>query len=94
MTKQARERRTHTASWNVRDIDGLECFRAHNMIHRFSRHSHEGYTIGVIENGLGDNNYKGSVFHLSPGKIVVMNPDEVHTGTVPARLRGATGCFI
>lgn len=70
------------SSWNVADMDGLECFRAHNMIHNFRRHSHEGYTIGVIEDGSGDNNYRGSVFHLSPGKIVVMNPDEVHTGCV------------
>ncbi|MGD9209668.1 MAG: AraC family transcriptional regulator, partial [Desulfobacteraceae bacterium] len=53
-----------------------------NMIHQFRRHSHEGYTIGVIEDGFGDNNYRGSVFHLAPGKIVVMNPDEVHTGYV------------
>jgi AraC-like DNA-binding protein len=70
----------HSKSWNVPHINGLECFRAHSMIHQFRRHSHEGYTIGVIENGVGDNNYRGSVFHLSPGKIVVMNPDEVHTG--------------
>ena len=74
-----------TSSWNVRDINGLECFRAFNMIHQFRRHSHEGYTIGIIENGFGDNNYRGSVFHLSPGKIVVMNPDEVHTGIVDNR---------
>ena len=72
----------HAASWNVRDINGLECFRACNMIHQFRRHSHEGYTIGVIEDGFGDNDYRGSVFHLAPGKIVVMNPDEVHTGHV------------
>ena len=55
------------------------------MIHQFRRHSHEGYTIGVIENGFGENNYRGSVFHLSPGKIVVMNPEEVHTGIVDSK---------
>lgn len=72
----------HVTSWNVHGINGVECFRANNMIHHFRRHSHEGYTIGVIENGFGDNNYLGSVFHLASGKIVVMNPDEVHTGNV------------
>jgi AraC-like DNA-binding protein len=71
----------HTASWHVDNIKGLECFRACNMIHHFRRHSHEGYTIGIIENGFGDNHYRGSVFHLNPGKIVVMNPEEIHTGT-------------
>ena len=82
MIKTQEDNKKHTASWNVRDINGLECFRAFNMIHQFRRHSHEGYTIGVIESGFGENNYRGSVFHLSPGKIVVMNPDEVHTGIV------------
>ena len=80
MIKTQGDDKKHTASWNVRDINGLECFRAYNMIHQFRRHSHEGYTIGVIENGFGDNNYRGSIFHLAPGKIVVMNPEEVHTG--------------
>ena len=70
------------SSWSVSGINGLECFRAANMVHHFRRHSHEGYTIGVIEEGFGDNRYRGSVFHLAPGKIVVMNPDEVHTGNV------------
>jgi AraC-like DNA-binding protein len=82
MIKTQGDNRKHVASWNVRDIKGLECFRAYKMIHHFRRHSHEGYTIGVIEDGFGDNNYRGSVFHLGPGKIVVMNPDEVHTGYV------------
>ena len=77
--------KNHTKSWNVHDINGLECFRAYNMIHQFRRHSHEGYTIGVIERGFGDNHYRGSVFHLSPGKIVVMNPDEVHTGVAVSK---------
>ena len=51
MIKTQGDDKKHTASWNVRDINGLECFRAYNMIHQFRRHSHEGYTIGVIENG-------------------------------------------
>lgn len=80
MSRRQGPKKGHSLSWNVRHIRGLECFRAHRMIHQFRRHSHEGYTIGVIESGFGDNNYRGSVFHLAPGKIVIMNPDEVHTG--------------
>jgi AraC-like ligand binding domain len=68
MIKEKGENQKHAASWKVGDINGLECFRACNMIHQFRRHSHEGYTIGVIEDGFGDNNYRGSVFHLTPGK--------------------------
>ena len=80
--KRQADKNRYSASWNVKGLKGLEFFRAYNLIHHFRRHSHEGYTIGIIENGYGDNNYRGSVFHLAPGKIVVMNPDEVHTGYV------------
>ncbi|MCG8552223.1 MAG: AraC family transcriptional regulator [Desulfobacterales bacterium] len=82
MLKTQENKKGHTASWHVEGINGLECFRAHNLIHHFRRHSHEGYTIGIVEGGYGDNNYRGSVYHLAPGKIVVMNPDEAHTGYV------------
>ncbi len=82
MEKTLENKKKQASSWNVHEIKGLECFRANNMVHHFRRHSHEGYTIGILEDGFGDNNYKGAVFHLSPGKIIVMNPDEVHTGKV------------
>lgn len=76
------ENKGYVSTWGIKDLDGLECFSFHNIIHYYSRHSHDSYCIGIIENGQGGNSYRGSTFHLTPGKLVVMNPDEVHTGYV------------
>jgi AraC-like DNA-binding protein len=67
-------------SWEVAGLDGLECFRAQASKHHYGRHSHREYAIGVIEEGVGGNDYRGGVHYIPAGSIVVMNPDEVHTG--------------
>ncbi len=59
---------------------GIECLQACAIFHHYGRHSHEAYAIGVIEAGVGGNDYRGSAHYLPAGGIVVMNPDEVHTG--------------
>lgn len=33
------------------DLNGLEVLKAQYKQQNFARHSHEGYTIGLIENG-------------------------------------------
>src|SRR5262245_27003688 len=79
MNFQAGEREKAT-SWRVAGIEGLECFRAWAITHHYGRHSHEGYAIGVIEAGVGGNHCRGSLHYFPAGRLVVMNPDEAHTG--------------
>jgi AraC-like DNA-binding protein len=67
--------------WGVPDIEGLECFAAREMTHHYGRHSHAGYALGVFENGVGISNVRGSDYHFPAGSMVMMNPDEVHTGS-------------
>jgi len=50
------------------------------MTHRYGRHSHEAYAIGVFEEGVGGVDYRGTDDYIPAGDIVVMNPDEPHTG--------------
>ncbi|MEM7738804.1 MAG: AraC family transcriptional regulator [Deinococcota bacterium] len=53
---------------------------SHNVVHDYPKHSHSGYTFGVIDRGIGGNLCRGKK-QLSPsGTVVVMNPEEVHTG--------------
>jgi AraC-like DNA-binding protein len=61
-------------------LDGVECFRAAKTLHRYPRHSHDFYSIGVIEDGIGGNYCRGATHEMPAGSIVFMNPDEVHTG--------------
>lgn len=59
---------------------GLELYRAHIVRHAFEPHTHEAYGLGAIESGVERFRYRGAE-HLAPsGSVVLMNPDELHTG--------------
>ena len=72
--------RPYVNSWRVAGLEGLECFRARAITHHYGRHSHEGYALGVIEAGIGGNHYRGGLHFIPAGQMVLMNPDEAHTG--------------
>ncbi|HRV91723.1 MAG TPA: AraC family transcriptional regulator [Anaerolineae bacterium] len=66
--------------WQAQDIGGVDLLRATYFTHTFSRHVHNGYAIGIIERGAETFYYRGAT-HVAPaGSVVVINPDEVHTG--------------
>ena len=66
--------------WLARDVGNFEVLRATYIRHSFSRHTHEGFAIGVVERGADVFYYRGAM-HIAPaGSIVVINPGEMHTG--------------
>lgn len=64
----------------IQEFDNLEVFRAKAIHYNYACHSHPGYSIGVIESGVGGNYYRGSTYLAPPKSIVLMNPEEAHTG--------------
>ncbi|AVJ27795.1 AraC family transcriptional regulator [Achromobacter spanius] len=59
---------------------GVELYRAHIIRHAFEPHTHEAFGLGAIESGVERFRYRGAD-HLAPsGSLVLMNPDELHTG--------------
>ncbi|WP_240434092.1 AraC family transcriptional regulator [Achromobacter sp. B7] len=61
-------------------LSGVELYRAHIIRHAFEPHTHEAYGLGAIESGVERFRYRGAD-HLAPsGSVVLMNPDELHTG--------------
>ncbi|WP_186375935.1 AraC family transcriptional regulator [Hyella patelloides] len=64
----------------IQEFDNLELFRAKAIHYNYARHSHPGYSIGVIESGVGGNYYRGSTYLAPPKSIILMNPEEAHTG--------------
>lgn len=66
--------------WHAPDIGDLTLLSATYVEHRFSRHAHSGYVIGVIDRGVEAFDYRGSLHRAVAGQVVVINPDEVHTG--------------
>ncbi len=61
-------------------LPGVELYSARLVDHAFAPHVHEGYSIGAIEAGVERFRYQGQE-HVAPaGTVVLLNPDEMHTG--------------
>ena len=70
-----------TQFWHCPELGGLEVLKAQYQHKEFSKHVHEGYCINLIENGA-QAFYRSGHMHVAPqGDIVLVNPDEVHTGS-------------
>jgi len=66
--------------WREPLLADMEVLKATYVTHTFSRHSHEGYAIGMIESGVEAFAYRGSTHQAPAGTLVVIHPGEVHTG--------------
>ncbi|KGY13094.1 AraC family transcriptional regulator [Vibrio tubiashii] len=74
-------REKESASFHLaNELGGLELLDAKYTNQNFSRHSHEGYTVGVIEKGA-QRFYRTGGNHIAPqDSIILVNADEVHNG--------------
>jgi AraC-like DNA-binding protein len=59
---------------------GVELYRAHIVRHTFEPHMHDGFGLGAIESGVERFRYRGADHLAPPDSVVMMNPDELHTG--------------
>lgn len=71
--------------WRDTVLANMEVLKATYVTHAFSRHSHEGYAIGVIESGVEAFDYLGSAYQAPAGTLVIIHPGEVHTGQAGVR---------
>lgn len=63
------------------ELGGLELLKAHYHETQFSKHVHEEFCIGVIEEGA-QSFYRTGGLHVAPqGDIILVNADEIHTGS-------------
>jgi AraC-like DNA-binding protein len=59
---------------------GVELYRAHIVRHAFEPHTHQAFGLGAIESGVERFRYRGGDHLAPPDSLVLMNPDELHTG--------------
>jgi AraC-like DNA-binding protein len=59
---------------------GVEIVHAHYREHRFARHAHEHFVVGLVEQGIQQYTYRGSRHTTPPGHLFFVNGDEPHTG--------------
>lgn len=67
--------------WHDSELHDLELLHANFITHRYPPHTHEGFAIGIIEEGVEVFQYHGSQHCAPAGTIVLINPHEVHTGS-------------
>lgn len=66
--------------WQHAAVPGVDLLRARFVTHRYSRHAHETYTLGLIEAGLEEFEYGRTLQRAGAGGVALLNPEVVHTG--------------
>jgi len=66
--------------WRTDDLGEVEWLTAQYRTHRFARHWHEGYALGVIEAGAEAFTVAGTRHCGTEGSVVFVNPGEIHDG--------------
>jgi AraC-like DNA-binding protein len=66
--------------WQHGAVEGVDLLHARYVTHRYGRHAHETYTLGLIEAGVEEFDYGSDVFRAGPGAVALLDPDVVHTG--------------
>lgn len=74
-------RKEFTDYWHLNELGGLELLKARYHQKQFSKHVHQGYCIGVIEEGAQSFHTAGKLNIAPEGDIIIVNADEVHTGS-------------
>jgi AraC-like DNA-binding protein len=66
--------------YHLGDLYRAELVHAHYVEHKFARHAHEHFVIGMVEKGVQQYTYRGAR-HVTPtGRIFFVNGAEPHTG--------------
>ncbi|HGM6995540.1 AraC family transcriptional regulator [Serratia ureilytica] len=61
-------------------LPGVELYQAHIERYAFEPHTHDAFAIGTVDTGAERFRYRGAQHLAAPGALVLMNPDELHTG--------------
>jgi AraC-like DNA-binding protein len=66
--------------WREPALSNMELLHATFVTHAFGRHAHDEFAIGIIEQGTQIFSYRGEHRLATIGSVVVIEPDEIHTG--------------
>jgi AraC-like DNA-binding protein len=71
-----------SADWMRRTdaVGGVELLQAWLQGMAYHKHRHDTYAIGLTDTGVQAFDYRGAAHISTPGKVVVLHPDEIHDG--------------
>ncbi|QFI38347.1 AraC family transcriptional regulator [Moritella marina ATCC 15381] len=76
----ANEKKEKIEYWHNPILPNIELSSANVENFSFERHVHLDYHIGIVTSGCQQYSHQGKVYHLAPGFISTLNPDEAHNG--------------
>ncbi|WP_433324974.1 AraC family ligand binding domain-containing protein [Spirillospora sp. CA-294931] len=66
--------------WRHPALPAVDLLTARYVTHRFTKHTHDAYAVGVIESGVEEFENAGTHVSAPAGSLVVVNPGVIHTG--------------
>jgi AraC-like DNA-binding protein len=69
-----------TAYWRSTRLPGVRLMQAELVDHRYPPHSHQAVVVAATEAGGSDFVSRGATQTARPGRLLVFNPDEPHSG--------------
>ncbi len=78
--------RPNKCFWTDPEISDLELFAARFRKHKYRRHSHVGYVVGVVTDGAEAFFCRGEVHTARAGDIILVNPQSQHDGEAATEL--------
>jgi AraC-like DNA-binding protein len=81
-------RQEQARRWTKFALGPVEYLRARYVTHRFAPHAHEEFAIGAIDGGVEAFRYRGALRVAPPGTVILLDPDEMHTGHAAPGARG------
>ena len=75
-----KRKRESVKYWRIPQVNGVDLLNASYVTQTFSKHTHEGYAVGVVESGALGFAYRGETLVAGPGTVNLVIPGEPHTG--------------
>ncbi|MDS1269377.1 AraC family transcriptional regulator [Lipingzhangella sp. LS1_29] len=66
--------------WRSPGLPDVDLLTARFVRHRYNRHTHETYTVALVEAGVEEYLYDGQTHRVGAGEFAVVEPGVVHTG--------------
>ena len=70
----------YSKMWKNKEYQDIELLSASFKDFSYSKHWHDEFAIGIIEEGAEGVDFNGSKIYIPKNNIVAINPGEVHTG--------------
>lgn len=80
MPCMGRSTRPEHARFDADAVLGFERLTATYVTHHFNPHTHETPVVALIQGGVHGVAYRGAQVFVPPGSLLLVNPDERHTG--------------